>query len=44
MTIVQPFLSWVVVTVRPFSSVWEDTARAVPPLPVEAEEEALEDE
>jgi len=42
MTILQPFSSCIVVTVRPFSSVTDETARAVPLLPLE--EEALEEE
>ena len=32
MVIVQPLSSWVVVIVRPFASVADETARAVPPL------------
>ncbi len=39
MTIMQPFSSRVVVTVRPFSSVWEDIARALPVLPLDEEED-----
>jgi hypothetical protein len=44
MTILQPLLSRVVVTVRPFSSVMEETARAVPVDPDEEEDDALTDD
>lgn len=44
MTILQPFSSCVVVTVRPSSSVTDETARAVPLLPLEEEENALADD
>jgi hypothetical protein len=41
---VQPRSSFEVVTVRPVSSVWEETARAKLRRPLEEEDEALEDE
>lgn len=41
--IVQPFSSLVVVTVRPFSSVWEETARAFPPEPDEDDDTLTEE-
>lgn len=44
MTILQPFSSCVVVTVRPSPSVTDETARAVPLLPLEEEENALADD
>ncbi len=44
MTTVQPFSSCVVVTVRPDGPVWEETARATLPDPLEDEDDALDDE
>lgn len=45
MVVVQPFSSWVVVTVRPFASVAEEVARAEPrPLLLLELEETLTDE
>ena len=43
MVIVQPLSSWMVVIVRPFASVADETARAVPP-PLTAEDDETDTE